>query len=72
MGGDLAEGFSETGAVPFTMRRAAKFLVPKEPERSDLFAAIQTGQTALSKIQVYRHRDVNNVVSGTIMEQDSA
>ena len=68
--GNAAQRLSQN--VPLPVRGTTELLVPEEPKRTDFFTAIQTGQAALSSTQIYRRRDVTNVVSGIIMEHCSA
>ena len=46
--GNPIQGFSQAGFVALPVGGAAEFRVPEEPERTDFFATIQTGQTELS------------------------
>lgn len=50
--GKAVQGFSKAGTVALTMSRATELPIPQEPKWTDLFAAIQTSQAELSKLEM--------------------
>ena len=47
--GNAVQYLSQAGAIALPVGGTAKHPVPKAPKRTDFFAAIQAGQTALSE-----------------------
>ena len=71
VGGDGVEHFSQALAIALTVRGTAKFRIPQDPERTDLFAAIQTGQGMLSSTRSTAAVTQLRSLFGSIMDHPS-